>query len=247
MAQGKFVAYYRVSTARQGRSRLGLEGQKQAVADYLNGGRWTLVAEYIEVESGRKNDRAELQRALAACRLHRATLIIAKLDRLSRNAAFLLTLRDNGVEFVAADMPGANRMTVGIMAMVAENEAEAISARTKSALAAAKRRGVKLGTPKNLTDRARRAGTVASAGVRSAAATQRASDLEPIIAGLRAAGARSLRDIARGLNAEGWGAARGGLWTAAQVRSVLAVIAMIAEHDAGTLAARKKARLDAAQ
>src|SRR4051812_47360486 len=109
MAQGKFVSYLRVSTARQGRSGLGLEAQRHAVADYLNGGRWRLVGEHVEVESGRNVARVELQRALAACRLHGATLIVAKLDRLSRNAAFLLTLRDSGVEFVAADMPAANR------------------------------------------------------------------------------------------------------------------------------------------
>jgi DNA invertase Pin-like site-specific DNA recombinase len=221
MAKGKFIAYYRVSTARQGRSGLGLEGQKHAVAEYLNGGRWKLVSEYVEVESGRNNGRVELQRALAACRLHGATLIIAKLDRLSRNASFLLSLRDAGVEFVAADMSGANRMTVGIMAMVAENEAEAISARTKAALAAAKRRGVRLGTPANLTDKARRQGTAASAGVRSAKAAQRAQDLAPIIADLRRDGAASLRDVAAGLNGQGWTTPRGGEWTATQVGRVL--------------------------
>lgn len=224
MAQGKFVAYYRVSTARQGRSGLGLDGQKHAVADYLNGGRWKLVSEYVEVESGRNNGRIELQRALAACRLHSATLIIAKLDRLSRNASFLLSLRDAGVEFVAADMSGANRMTVGIMAMVAENEAEAISARTKAALAAAKRRGVKLGTPENLSNKARRRGTTASAELRSAKAEQRAQDLAPIIADLQRGGATSLREIARGLNDQGWTTSRGGEWTAAQVQRVLARI-----------------------
>lgn len=221
MAQGKFVAYHRVSTVRQGRSGLGLDAQKRAVADYLNGGRWKLVGEYVEVESGRNNDRAELKRALAACRLHRATLLISKLDRLSRNAAFLLALRDHGVEFVAADMQGANRMTIGVMAMVAENEAEAISARTKAALAAAKRRGVKLGNPANLTDRARHRGTRASAAVRAATAAQDARDLAPIIAELRRGGATTLRAIARGLNAQGWTTPRGGGWTATQVHRVL--------------------------
>src|SRR6478752_175451 len=153
MATGKFVAYYRVSTARQGRSGLGLEAQRHAVAEYLNGGRWKLVAEHIEIESGRKNERTELRAALSACRLHRATLVVAKLDRLSRDAAFLLTLRDSGVNFVAVDMPDANRLTVGIMAMIAEHEAEAISARTRAALAAAKRRGVRLGNPTHLDRR----------------------------------------------------------------------------------------------
>jgi DNA invertase Pin-like site-specific DNA recombinase len=218
MSEGKFVAYYRVSTARQGQSGLGLEGQQQAISEFLNGGRWELVGEYVEVESGRVNERPELLRALAACRLQGAMLVIAKLDRLSRNAAFLLTLREEGVSFVAVDMSGANRMTVGIMALVAEQEAEAISARTKAALAAAKRRGVKLGNPTNLDNRARRKGTLASASVRRARAAQRAADLAPIIAGLRAAGAASLHDIANGLNEQCFPAPRGGRWTAAQVR-----------------------------
>src|ERR671936_413254 len=111
MAIGNFVAYYRVSTARQGRSGRGLDAQKKAVRDYLDGGRWKLVAEFVEVESGKQNARPELEKALAACRLHRATLIVAKLDRLARNAAFLLTLRDAGVDFVAVDLPEANRLT----------------------------------------------------------------------------------------------------------------------------------------
>src|SRR4051794_13540802 len=122
MVNGKFVSYLRVSTAKQGRSGLGLEAQRQAVAEHLNGGRWTLVAEHVEVESGRRNDRPALAKALADCRIHGATLIVAKLDRLSRNAAFLLTLRDSGVQFVAADMPQANALTVGILAVVAEAE-----------------------------------------------------------------------------------------------------------------------------
>jgi DNA invertase Pin-like site-specific DNA recombinase len=222
MASGKFVAYYRVSTARQGRSGLGLEGQRQAVADYLNGGRWTLVAEFVEVESGRKADRAELRKALAACRLHRATLVVAKFDRLSRNAAFLLTLRDSAVECLAADMPDANRLTIGIMAMIAEHEADAISARTKAALAAAKRRGVKLGNPEHLNAKARRKGTAASARVRGMLAAQRAVDLAPIIAELRLGGATSLRELAAGLNARGIWTARGLEWSAPQVQRLMA-------------------------
>src|SRR5258706_10612390 len=148
MSEGKFIAYYRVSTARQGRSGLGLEAQRNAVMDHLNGGKWRLVAEHTEVESGKRTDRPELARAIGACRRHRATLIIAKLDRLSRDAHFLLGLQKAGVEFIAADMPTANRLTVGIMALVAEEERRLISKRTKEALAAAKRRGVKLGCPR---------------------------------------------------------------------------------------------------
>ena len=221
MARGKFVAYYRVSTERQGRSGLGLEAQRKAVADYLNGGRWTLVAEHTEVESGKYNDRPELAKALAACRVHHATLVVAKLDRLSRNAVFLLTLRDAGVEITAADMPDANRLTVGIMAMIAEHEREAISARTKAALAAAKARGVKLGNPRHLDRHARRLGTTTSARVRSAKAAQRASDCASTIAELRAAGASSLRDLAAGLNARGIPSPRGGQWYAASVDRLL--------------------------
>ena len=218
---GRWVAYYRVSTQQQGRSGLGLEAQQKAVQDYLNGGRWRLVAEFTEVESGRRNDRPELAKALAACRVHEATLVVAKLDRLSRNAAFLLTLRDGGVDFVCADLPEANRLTVGVLAVVAEHEREAISARTKAALAAAKARGKRLGNPANLTRRARRLGTSASAATRRARAAQRAADLAPTVAELRAAGARSLRDVAGGLNQRSIPAPRGGRWTAAQVRRVL--------------------------
>ena len=221
MARGKFVAYLRVSTVRQGRSGLGLEAQRAAVNDYLNGGRWELLAEHVEIESGRNKDRPSLQKALADCRLYRATLVVAKLDRLSRDAAFLLALRDSSVEFIAADMPAANRLTVGILAMVAEHEAEMISQRTKAALAAAKRRGVKLGNPGNLTNRGRRNGTRASAGVRRSMAEQRAADVAPIIADLRRSGAVSLRELALGLNHRGLPTARGGRWNAVQVQRVL--------------------------
>src|SRR6516225_5825746 len=147
MAEGKFVSYIRVSTKRQGKSGLGLEAQRKAVDDFLNGGNWSVISEHVEVESGKKSDRhrPELAKALQACRLYGAKLVIAKLDRLSRNAHFLLGLKEAGVDFVAADMPNANRLTVGIMAMVAEEEGKAISARTKAALAAAKKRGKKLG------------------------------------------------------------------------------------------------------
>jgi DNA invertase Pin-like site-specific DNA recombinase len=217
-----FIAYYRVSTARQGRSGLGLEAQREAVRSFLaDGGDSRLIAEHVEVESGRKTNRPELQRALAACRLHSATLVIARLDRLARNAAFLLTLRDNGVEFIATDQPGANRMTVGILAMVAEYEAEAISARTRAALAAAKRRGTRLGTPENLSSFARYKGAVASAKVRRAKAAQRKTDLAPIIDEIRQRGSMTLRGIAAALNAQGWTTARGGKWTASQVRRVV--------------------------
>src|SRR5262245_28925756 len=136
---GKFIAYYRVSTDKQGQSGLGLDAQRAAVMTYLNGGPWKLIAEFTEVETGKRADRPELQKALAACRKHKGKLIIAKLDRLSRNLAFIATLMDSGVEFVATDNPHANRLSVHILAAVAEHEREAISERTKAALQAAKR------------------------------------------------------------------------------------------------------------
>ena len=143
--EAQVVSYLRVSTARQGTSGLGLEAPRAAVAGFLNGGDWTLVQEVLEVESGKRNDRPALATALKLCRKHRATLVIAKLDRLARNVAFISNLMKSGVEFVAVDMPQANRFVVHILAAVAEQEAEAISKRTKAALAAAKARGTKLG------------------------------------------------------------------------------------------------------
>ena len=149
------MAYYRVSTPKHGRSGLGLEAQRHAVEGYLNGGDWQIVGEFTEIETGKRADRPALAKALAMCRLHGARLVIAKLDRLSRNAHFLLGLKESGVDFVAADMPNANRLTVGIMAMVAEDEAQRISQRTKDALATAKRRGVKLGGDRGVIPNAR--------------------------------------------------------------------------------------------
>src|ERR671910_1459190 len=123
MAEGRFVSYLRVSTDRQGRSGLGLEAQRKAVDEYLNGGNWHLAAEVVEIESGKRNDRPKLAEALRLCRLHGAVLIIAKLDRLARNVAFISNLMESGAEFVAADMPAVNGLTVHILAAVAEEEA----------------------------------------------------------------------------------------------------------------------------
>ena len=142
---GNYVAYYRVSTDRQGQSGLGLDAQRAAVANYMNGGDWTLLDTFTEVESGRKNDRPELAKALELCRRRRATLVIAKLDRLARNVAFIAGLMDANVDLVAVDMPHANRLTLHIMAAMAEHEAAAVSQRTRAALQAAKERGRKLG------------------------------------------------------------------------------------------------------
>jgi DNA invertase Pin-like site-specific DNA recombinase len=217
---GKFVAYYRVSTQRQGRSGLGLEAQQTAVRNYLNGGDWRLVAEVTEVESGKRNDRPKLAEALKLCRLHGATLIIAKLDRLARNVAFISNLMESGVDFHAVDFPQANRLTVQILAAVAEHEAKVISERTKGALAAARLRGIQLGgynKHPHLSAKARKAGQEAN----RAKATARATDLAPIITELQAAGATSLRAIAAGLNERGIPTARGGQWSAVQVARVL--------------------------
>lgn len=143
---GKFIAYHRVSTARQGDSGLGLEAQQKAVADYLNGGDWEMLEEYIEVESGKSHKkRPQLASAISACKQHKATLIIAKLDRLSRNVAFVSALMESGVEFLAVDNPNANKLMVHMLAAFAEHERDQISQRTKVALAMAKKRGVQLG------------------------------------------------------------------------------------------------------
>ena len=193
---GEFVSYLRVSTGRQGQSGLGLEAQCKAVLDYLNGGNWRLIGEYVEVESGANDERPKLAKALARCRLHNATLVIAKLDRLSRDAHFLLGLQKAGVRFVAADMPEANEMIVGIMAVVAQAERKMISARTKAALEAAKARGVKLGGDRGNLREVAEKGRLAGLEVRRKAARQRAADIAPIIADLRVHGATSLRQVA---------------------------------------------------
>ncbi len=221
MAEDQFVSYLRVSTAKQGHSGLGLEAQRKAVADYLNGGQWQLVTEVVEIESGKRSDRPKLEEALRLCRLHNATLVIAKLDRLSRDAHFLLGLEKAGVDFVAADMPSANRLTVGIMAMVADEERRMISRRTKEALAAAKARGKKLGGNRGNLSGGGTKGHVASLATRQAKARSRASDLAPVIEELKASGAVSLRQIAAGLNAKGIRTARGGVWSAMQVQRVM--------------------------
>jgi DNA invertase Pin-like site-specific DNA recombinase len=154
----EYVAYYRVSTQKQGASGLGLDAQRAAVQQFCSHETAKLVAEYTEIESGKRADRPELLRAIEYAKTNTATLLIAKLDRLSRNAAFILTLRDSGVQFVCADMPDANTLTIGIFAVLAEYERELIARRTKSALQIAKQRGTKLGTPANLTPQARQKG-----------------------------------------------------------------------------------------
>ena len=211
----RFVAYYRVSTERQGRSGLGLEAQKHAVATFINGGS-ELVAEFTETESGKQDERPELAKAMAACRRYRAKLVIAKMDRLSRNLLFIASLMESGVEFVAVDNPIANKLTVHILAAVAQHEREMISQRTKDALAAAKRRGVRLGNPK--LAEARKLGHAAN----REAAKRFAANVLPVIKDIQAHGAVSKAAIAAKLNERRVPTALGGKWGHAQVGAVIA-------------------------
>lgn len=218
----RFIAYERVSTARQGQSGLGLEAQQRAIHDFARGRGAEVIARFTEVESGRKAERPELARALHHARVTGATLVIARLDRLSRNAAFLLTLRDSGVRFLACDMPEANDLTVGVMALVAEAEREAISRRTREALAIARARGVRLGNPNGAAAlrRAGKGGAALRATV-SANAERFAQDLAPVITDIRAAGHLSLRAIAAELTARGIRTRRGGQWQVSNVKALL--------------------------
>ena len=218
----RLVAYERVSTARQGASGLGLEAQRNTIQRFAASRGVEVLARFTEVESGKRSDRPELAKALHLARVTGATLVIAKLDRLSRNAAFLLALRDSGVRFVAVDMPEANDLTVGIMALVAQAEREAISRRTKEALAVAKARGVKLGNPNGAASlrRAGKGGVALRAAV-AANAKAFAHDLAPLIADIRKAGHISLRAMAAELTARGIQTRRGGQWCVGNVRGVL--------------------------
>ena len=222
MENGKFVSYLRVSTARQGTSGLGLEAQRAAVAGFLNGGDWTLVQEVLEVESCKRNDRPALAAALKLCRRHRATLVIAKLDRLARNVAFISNLMESGVEFLAVDMPQANRFVVHILAAVAEQEAESISKRTKAALAAAKARGTKLGGRRVSAERFAEIAAHARTE-RTARVIKQRAELLPTITQIQSEGATTLRAIAAQLNAQEIEAPRGGQWAAVQVQRTLNV------------------------
>jgi DNA invertase Pin-like site-specific DNA recombinase len=217
----KIVAYYRVSTQRQGQSGLGLEAQRAAVAAYAAQHKATILTEFTEVESGKRADRKELGTAINQARITGARLVIAKLDRLSRNASFLLNLQESKVDFVAADMPDANKLTVGIMALVAQQEAEAISERTKAALAAAKARGTQLGNPRGALAFRGVNGAQKSSEIRKAMANEYARELEVTIAGLRAMGHTSLRQIAEQLNARGIKTPRHGKWYATSVKNLL--------------------------
>jgi len=204
----QYIAYYRVSTQRQGQSGLGLEAQQHAVQGY------DIIAEYTEVESGKRTDRPELARALAHAKETGATLLIAKLDRLARNVHFITGLLEAGVPIQCADMPEADRTFLQMAAVFAEWEGRRISDRTKAALAAAKHRGVKLGAP------APAAGGAATAAVRRDATAKVAPQAMPVITALRAAG-QSLRAIASALNEAQIPTAMGGQWHASSVRNLI--------------------------
>ncbi len=215
----RYIAYYRVSTGAQGRSGLGLAAQARMVAQVIGNDR--LIESFTEIESGRLNTRPVLAEALAACRRHRgATLIVASFDRLARNASFLLGLRDAGVDFIAADMPYANLMTIGVMALLAEQEAEAISLRTKRALAEAKSQGTLLGSQRpghwqgREHLRGHRVARQASLAARSAKRVQRSKDFAQIlqqINHMRETG-QTLRSIAETLNSKGIPSPTGRPW-----------------------------------
>lgn len=222
MANGKFVSYLRVSTEKQGQSGLGVEGQRGDVERYLNGGRWTLVAEYVETESGKRSDRPKLRAAMNHAKAVGATLVIAKLDRLARNLHFVTGLMESGVDFIAADNPHANRLTIHILAAVAEDEARRISERTKAALAAAKARGVKLGNPNGARAlRGKQVGNKQAVAVVKANAARRADSLNSIVGDLRSKGVTSVRAIATELNAQGIMTPRGGQWHSTSVHRLL--------------------------
>lgn len=229
MGEGRYVAYYRVSTGKQGRSGLGLEAQRETVRQRLNGGDWTIVSEFTEVETGTaKRERPELAKALSYARVMGARLIVANVSRLTRDPDFMSTLVRAGVEVEFCDLPNVEG-AVGTfmlrqMLSVAELEAGMISERTRKALMAAKARGVRLGGDRgNLSGASEISakGREASAAKRGARADRRSVDLAPIIAELRAAGASSLREIAAGLNEKGVRTSRGSEWSAVQVKRVL--------------------------
>lgn len=234
MAQAKatakaasFVSYCRVSTVRQGKSGLGLESQRAAILSHIGSAK--IAGEFVEVESGKGGvDRPQLTAALAACKLRGATLVIAKLDRLSRNVAFIAALMDSGVDFVACDFPSANRLTLHIMAAVAENERAMISVRTIAALAIAKKRGVILGNPAML--RGEMAGTAKAArkarACNVAKSVIKAQEYAALIERARASGVTTLAGIASFLTADHIPTSRGGtIWQAEQVRRVLLKLA----------------------
>ena len=209
------IAYYRVSTQKQGQSGLGLDAQRQSVTSYAKG-RYTIAAEFVEVESGKRNNRVELTKALAMAKEVGAVLLIAKLDRLARNVAFTSALMASGVQFVAVDMPDANNLTIHIIAAIAEHERELISARTKAALEQAKKRGATLGTPENLTSEAREAGHETMHQMAKDAYKRDYGYIK-----LLREGGHTLAQIAERLNSEGHATRNGKQFTPMTVKRIL--------------------------
>jgi DNA invertase Pin-like site-specific DNA recombinase len=219
----KLVGYYRVSTEKQGQSGLGLEGQIEAVRRHAELTGCKLVATFIEVETGKRSDRPELLKAIAHARRAGATLVIAKLDRLARNMAFTANLMESGVDFVACDNPHANRLTIHILAAVAEDEARRISERTKAGLAALKARGVKLGADRAgsfLTEADRAKGRAMGREAQRVAAVAEVADLVPLMVARQKEGC-NLRQIAAWLNEEGHTTRTGAGWSQVQVKRAL--------------------------
>lgn len=212
-----YVAYLRVSTDKQGRSGLGLEAQQAAIDAFLRPGDHLIQPPFVEVESGKKDDRPQLEAAITLCRKTGATLLIAKLDRLARKLSFIANLLDSGVEFTAVDMPNANRLTVHIMAAMAEHEREMISTRTKAALQAAKARGVKLGGDRGYRPTQAPDASLATMA-RQEKATKAAHGVMPVVRVLQAQGVTSLNALAAKLNEMGVKTPRGGNWTATAVK-----------------------------
>lgn len=212
------VAYYRVSTKQQGQSGLGLEAQRTQVMGFI-GSRARLIREFIEIESGKRNSRPQLMAALAYAKQHKARLVIAKLDRLSRNAGFIFALKDSGVDFVCADMPDANTLTIGIFATLAQHERELIGERTKKALAAKKQQGFQLGSPQNLTPQAQQKG-VEAIKVKAATNENNRRALLTIKGYLQQE--KTLQQIADELNAAGFRTAKGHHFQRVQVKRLMA-------------------------
>ncbi|MBF0611890.1 MAG: recombinase family protein [Magnetococcales bacterium] len=215
------VAYYRVSTERQGKSGLGLDAQRQAVSSFLQTSDMQLINEFVEVESGKKADRPELMKALELCRRKKAILIIAKLDRLSRNVAFISGLMESSVDFVAVDMPHANRLTIHILAAVAEHEREMISMRTKASLAAAKARGKKLGFSNEAMVIVQKSACIQGAETNRQNADQFAKSIAPLVKDILQSGRMPYATIAMIFNARGIPTPRGGVWHAQSIKNLI--------------------------
>ncbi|MCK8495882.1 recombinase family protein [Spirosoma sp. RP8] len=208
-----YIAYYRVSTKQQGQSGLGLEAQRNQVLQFI-GSKARLVREFVEVESGKQDSRPQLTEALSYARKHRARLVIAKLDRLSRNASFIFALKDSGADFVCADMPDANTLTIGIFATLAQHERELIGERTRKALAAKKQQGFQLGSPQNLTPLAQQKGVAA---IKKKAATNENNQRAMLTIRGYLNQDKTLQQIADELNAAGFRTAKGYLFQRVQV------------------------------